>query len=137
MTTTERTFSSIGAEVSLIAAGTMTDQPGTTDVTVGLHDDARSVWIEIPLDLGIAGDTVSISVPLDALRHILPPVLPFMPGEYVMHPAHTAPIREGRANQVLRVVEVDDTTAIVATADGEVRIPVAELIRPRSMDAPR
>ena len=136
MTTTERTnFVRIGSEVSLIAQGTMTDQPGLTDIAVGLHDDTQ-VWIEIPLDLGIAGDTVSISLPLDRLRQALPPELPFIAGEYVMHRDLTTTVGDHVEHLVLRVLDIDDQTAIVATGDGARRIPVGQLVRPRTLVDP-
>lgn len=118
----------IAATVSIAADGTVTDAP-TRDARITVDSDR--IAIDADLDLGIAGQTVSISFSkggLAAAVRGLAPIDALIPGEIVRD-------IESGVRAVVRQVLDDDVYEVSAQALGTYRRQGAYLARPRTMEA--
>lgn len=119
------------ADVGLIADGSHTEAPDTTSIHLEVAgEESDFLAIDFDLDLGIAGQSITISVPLRSFAvavRSLAPMLRYVVGEVVVD------IETG-ARGVVRQVLDHDLYEIHVPALGTYRRQGAYLVRPRTME---
>lgn len=117
--------SDLPASVSLCADGALVDDPDARSVRLSVvGEDADGIDITVPVDLGIAGQSVSVSVDRQTFVRTLlalSPVVIVVPGERVIDLV---------SREIGTVRAVHGLSAEVAyDASGLTRTPVGHLIR--------